>query len=60
MLKSTRSRLLAGTVLPMALFAAVSIAQPAAAACCAGCNPCAAKACSACTACNPCAAKCGA
>jgi len=50
MLKSTRSRLLAGTVLPMALFAAVSLAQPAAAACCAGCNPCAAKACSACKA----------
>jgi hypothetical protein len=56
--KSTRSRLLATTVLPLAVAAAIGTATPGFAACSA-CNPCAA-ACSACTpcgacgACNPC------
>jgi hypothetical protein len=64
--KSTRSRLLATTVLPLAVAAAIGTATPGMAACsaCGACNPCAAAcsackpcgACGACSPCNPCSA----
>ena len=58
-LKMTRRRLLATTVMPLAVAAMVGVSQPVSADS-HGCNPCAASACSACNPCNPCAAKSGA
>lgn len=57
-MKTTRSRLLSTTVLPLAVVAAMGAAAPAFADA-HGCNPCAAAACSPCAGagCNPCAAE---
>ena len=59
-IKSTRSRLLSTTVLPLAVVAAMGMASAAYADSHeGGCNPCAAS-CSACNPCNPCGAACSA